>query len=231
MSLSKIIDGQDIASIQQWRPPSVKSKMSHEAEDVALKETSPLTIKQIEELQKQAYEEGFTQGKTEGFEFGHKEALEEGRAQIQKQLEHLESFMRMLEAPLKSLDDEVEQSLVELVISMVRQLVRREVKNDPGQIIGVMREALSILPVASRNIRVVLHPDDAEFVRKIYEVNDNDMGWEIIEDPVLARGGCRVVTDTSQVDATLESRLANLIAPLIGDEREAGAEQIADGNG
>jgi len=44
---------------------------------------------------------------------------------------------------------------------MVRQLIRREVKLDPGQIVGVVREALGILPISARNIRVVLHPEDA----------------------------------------------------------------------
>ena len=46
-----------------------------------------------------------------------------------------------------------------------------------------------------------------------------EVGWQLIEDPVINRGGCRVVTDTSQVDASLESRLASLIAPLLAGAR------------
>ena len=131
-----------------------------------------------------------------------------------------EALVSSLDTPLKQLDDQVERELVELVISMVRQLVRREVKADPGHIIGVVREALSILPVSSRNIRVLLHPEDAVLVHQIYEFSETELGWKIVEDPVLARGGCRILTDTSQVDATLESRLATLVAPLLGDERD-----------
>jgi flagellar assembly protein FliH len=219
MSSSKIIDGQHLGAIQ-WKAPNMDGPLQ-QGEDVMISGTTPLTAQQLEQLQKQAYDEGFQQGKREGFEFGHKEGLEQSKALIQKQVQRLDALMMTFESPLKILDDQVEQSLVELVISMVRQLVRREVKTDPGQIIGVVREALSILPIASRNIRVVLHPEDADFVRKVYEVSDNDIGWEIVEDPVLARGGCRVLTNTSQVDATLESRLATLIAPLLGDERES----------
>ena len=84
---------------------------------------------------------------------------------------------------------------------------------------GVVREALAILPVASSNVQLILHPEDAELVREIYSLSETELGWRIIEDPVLARGGCKVVTDTSQIDATLESRLAALISPLLGGER------------
>jgi flagellar assembly protein FliH len=45
----------------------------------------------------------------------------------------------------------------------------------------------------------------------------------LVEDPVITRGGCKVVTDTSQIDATLDSRLASLIAPLL-----AGARMLDD---
>ncbi|MCG8429176.1 MAG: flagellar assembly protein FliH [Chromatiales bacterium] len=226
MSSSKFIPGDD-DNIESWMPPSV---MGGE-QDVDVNETAPLTAEQLEELQKEAYDEGFEQGKAEGFDFGHKEGLEQARGDAQALTNQFDQLMQTLESPLKILDDQVEQSLVDLVISMVRQLVRREMKIDPGQIIGVVREALSILPIASRNVRVVLHPEDAVMVRKVYEMTENEMGWEIIEDPVLARGGCRVVTETSQVDATLESRLAALIAPLLGDEREteAGSDQTEQG--
>jgi flagellar assembly protein FliH len=105
------------------------------------------------------------------------------------------------------------------VIAIVRQLVRREVKSDPNLIIGVVREALSILPVNSRNVRLLVHPEDAELIREIYSLGDTEVGWKLVEDPVVNRGGCKVVTDTSQIDATLESRLASLIAPLLAGAR------------
>ncbi len=86
----------------------------------------------------------------------------------------------------------LKSELVGLVISMVKQLVRREVRLDPSQIIGVVREALSILPVGSRSIRVILHPEDAKLIREVYDMSDNEQSWKVTEDPVLARGGCRV---------------------------------------
>ena len=216
---SKVIAGGGKEKVEQWSPPNMRgtevdiSELERDAGPV-------LTAEQLEQIQKAAYDEGFAQGNKAGFEYGHKEALAQGRAELAQTVVRFEQLMNLLERPLQQLDDQVERELIEMVIAMVRQLVRREVRTDPEQIIGVVREALSILPVSSRGIRVVLHPEDATLVRRIYELSENELGWKIIEDPVVARGGCRILTDTSQVDATLESRLASLIAPLLGDERD-----------
>ncbi|MES9886587.1 MAG: FliH/SctL family protein, partial [Candidatus Sedimenticola sp. 6PFRAG1] len=91
---------------------------------------------------------------------------------------------------------------------------------DPGQIVGVVRDAVAILPVSSRDVRLVVNPDDAQMVREVYEVSEQELGWKIVEDPLIARGGCRVMTATSQVDATLESRLNALVAPILSGERD-----------
>ena len=214
-SLSKVIPSEELDEIQEWAPPSIEhgGPLSLDGPGTLL------TAAQLEKVYKQAYEEGFEQGKKEGFSFGHKEALVEGRKQLQETMQGMETLFHALETPFNQLDDQVEQELVTLAIAIVKQLVRREVKTDPGHILGVVREAIGILPVSSRNVRLVLHPEDAEMVRKVYATTETELGWKIVEDPVLARGGCRVLTDTSQVDATLESRLTSLIAPMLGGER------------
>jgi flagellar assembly protein FliH len=56
-------------------------------------------------------------------------------------------------------------------------------------------------------------------------VSEAELAWKIVEDPVCARGGCKVLTGSSQVDATLESRLAALINSLLGGERDVDASE------
>jgi len=216
---SKVLSGSDAGDAQQWLPPSMGQK--EEKSVVKMRSSgSMLTAEQLEQLQKEAYQEGFELGKKEGFAFGHKEALEKGQQRIGQLIQQVDALMQTLENPLQELDEQVERELVDLVISMVRQLVRREIKLEPSHIIGIVRESLSILPVSSRNIRVQLHPEDARLVREIYDMSDREQSWKIVEDPVLARGGCRIVTETSQIDATLESRIAAMIARIMGGERD-----------
>ncbi len=214
---SKIIRSDKDDKVRNWQPP----EMIRSAVDVTVREArgSLLTAEQLEHVQNQAYKEGFERGRKEGFEYGHKEAIAGSRNLIKEKADKMDDLLSALNTPFKELDEQVERELISLTISMVRQLVRREVKLDPNQIIGVVREALSLLPVSARNISLILHPEDAKLVREIFEVSEKDLVWTIAEDPVLDRGGCKVITDTSQIDATLESRLAAMITTLLGGER------------
>jgi len=213
--------------IAQWLPPSMDGDQPGRAARRPAAMRTP-TAAEIEALQQAAHQEGYEQGREEGQRYGRQEALEEGRKANAERLARLEQLMAALQRPFEHLDDQVEQQIVTLVISMVRQLVRREVRADPGQIVGVVREALVALPVAARDIRVILHPEDAVLVREVYSLGDADQQWQIVEDPTVQRGGCRVTTENSQVDATLESRLGALIAPLLAAERNQDAEDTDD---
>jgi flagellar assembly protein FliH len=164
-----------------------------------------VTAKQIEEIHRQAYEEGFAQGK--------QEAIEQARAEIG-------ALTRALSTPLNELDEVCLEEIVQLVKAVARGLVRRELRNDPGEIVAVVREAMAALPSSSRHISLHLHPEDARIVRETLAAGDGDRHWKIVEDPTHARGGCRVQTDVSSVDAGLETRLNAIVARLLGGHRE-----------
>lgn len=177
---------------------------------------SLLTAKKIEEIQQRAYDESYAQGYREGVAAGQRES--------KAVAERLQRALAALNAPFAELDEQVEQELVALAVAIARQVIRREIKADPGQVVAVVREGIASLPVASRNIRVFLNPDDAAVVREALAITEGERAWQILEEPTLTRGGCRVVTDTSQIDATLEARLAGIVTRLMGGERVSDQE-------
>lgn len=227
MSSSKVVSAGQGADAKQWLPPEMGERRERAGKKpVAPEVRSAANPLQTEDLQKQAYMDGLELGRQQGLEQGRQEGLKQAQAEVRRVVQQLDKLMALFSEPLRELDDQVEKELLELVLVVVRQLVRREVKSDPSMIIGVVREALSILPVASRNVRLFVHPDDAGLIRNIYTLGNSELGWSLVEDPVIERGGCRIVTDTSLVDATLESRLTSLIAPLLAGARsqdDAGA--------
>lgn len=204
------------------------------------KEKATLTVDEIEKMQQQAYDEAFAQGKKEGFDEGFKEGspkgfekgFSEGKVEgekkgyednlhlIQKETAAFVSLLESLNQPFKDLDEEVEKELVSLAIGMASQIVRREIKIDPGQIVAVIREAVNALPVASQELTIQMHPDDAELVKRSLALDNATSLWNIIEDPLVTRGGCKVKTETSNIDATIENRLAVIVATVLGGERD-----------
>ena len=171
-----------------------------------------LTAKRLQELQNQAYEEAFAEGRAAGERAGAEAATQRAA--------RLDELLSSLAAPFQVLDDVIEEQLVDLAMLVVKQLFRREIKQDPTHVIGVVREALKLLPAASRDVEVHLHPEDAAIVRDALSKAEGERAWKMIEDPLITRGGCRVQTPNSQVDAQTETRLHAAISAIVGDERQ-----------
>jgi flagellar assembly protein FliH len=81
-----------------------------------------------------------------------------------------------------------------------------------------------LLPVTAREVRVHLNPEDAALVRSRLAEATSERAWSITEDSILPRGGCRVTSENSTIDAQVEQRLGAAIAAVLGDERNAAAE-------
>jgi len=171
-----------------------------------------LTADEIEAIQRQAWNEGYEEGRQAGLQAAERESAE--------RIATLDRMLQEMARPLDELDERVEEELVALATAVARQLIRREVKTDPAQIVGVIREGIKLLPVAAGNIRLELHPDDAALVRELLNLGEGEeRSWHIHEDPTLTRGGCRISNDTSRIDATLENRINQVVAAVLGEGR------------
>jgi len=207
--LSKVIRSEDIADCQAWQVPEVRS-----ASEAGRR---PMTARELEEIHNQARREGFEEGLSQGRDAARKEFMQ--------RLQLLDTAMQKLARPFEEMDESVEQQLAQLAMLVARQLVRRELKADPGQVVAVVREALAALPVGARDVRLALNPEDAAMIRELLSLQEGDHAIRVVEDPVQSRGGCRVLTETSQIDATVESRLSAVIANTLGGLRSTdGAE-------
>ena len=169
-------------------------------------------------VEREAWDHGFRDGHAEGVRKGEAE-LARRIAEVDVKLAALDAIMGALARPLEELDNAVETELTRLALAVGKHLARRELKIDPTQIIGIIRNTLSLLPLSARNIRIHLHPDDAAIVREKLARATGDQEWQLAEDPPMARGGCRLTTDTSSVDGRFEASVAAVVSGLLGDER------------
>lgn len=225
----------ELASLSVWCMPDVpliteSGSLVETQEDEPGLPMSVLTVDEIEAMQKQAYDEAFAQGKQEGFSAGFtegsKQGYEENMQVLQKKATEFASLLESLSQPFTVLDAEVEKELVKLAIGIATQIIRREIKLDSGQVLAAVREALKVLPLSSQKISVYLHPEDAELVRSALSLDDLSSAWRIVEDPLITRGGCKVDNEVSHIDATVENRLAAVIAMLFGGEREHDCKEL-----
>jgi flagellar assembly protein FliH len=207
-------------AVEKWVLPSVGSipAIGHRggARQVSSRgeQGASSTPQDLEKWRKQAEAQGYQQG------------MAKAEAELAGLRQQVLDIINFFENPLQGLNEEVEQELSHLAVILAQQLVRREIRADPGELIGVIREGVKMLPAHSRRIRIVLNPEDAELVRSTLQLDehDEDLHWKLVEDPMISRGGCEIKADHSVINATLENRLQALAASVLGGDRQEDRE-------
>jgi flagellar assembly protein FliH len=206
-------------AVARWDLPAVEGPLVQ-------RRGAGVNVMHLEAVERDAWEQGLAAGHAEGVRRGEAE-LAVRVNEFNVKIAALEAIIGTLAKPLEQLDEAMEQELTRLALIIAKHLVRRELRLDPTQVIGIIRHTVGLLPVATRDLKVHLHPEDARIVREKLAQPSGEPEWVLKEDPLLARGGCRLTTATSNIDARLESRVAEAVNGLLGDEggvRERGVQ-------
>lgn len=249
------IDESDTESVEDntlfGKPPSwYRDDVKHEEEEVE-DLPKPLTLDDIEEIRQSAYEDGFKEGKEAGFSRGVEEGtaqgikeglqkgteqgLQQGLAAGQQQIDEListwESLIERLHHPLEKLDDNVEHQLVLLATELAEQVARCEVQTNPQIILQALKQAVEALPVSEQTLKILLHPDDLQFVQTAYSPEICEKrGWDLQGDPVLARGDCQIHTKTSSIDYAFSHRIEQVLKHFFKQNHQQLPEKNNDSN-
>ncbi len=118
---------------------------------------------------------------------------------------------------------QLKPGLVKLAMAVARQIVGRELSADEDAVKRVMETALGELGRSGRVVARV-SPEDAPVLREAIEQDQ----WapppmvelEIVADASVTRGGCVLESDYGQVDATIETQIAELARLLDNSENQ-----------
>jgi flagellar assembly protein FliH len=218
------VGGFDIWSLPSFDPhvpepePEPEPELPVESEEVPLEEVQPLTLEELESIRQEAYNEGFAAGEKDGFRATTLKVRQEAEAALTVKLASLERLMGVLFDPIAEQDSQIEKAMVGLVEHIARQVIQRELVLDSSHIESVMREALKLLPLGVGNVRLYINPQDFEQVKALRERHEET--WRIVEDAALQPGGCRVETEHSRIDATVETRISQIMAKLLDQAHE-----------
>jgi len=207
----RITSAEFASAAQAWRAPDIEGTAfgSRHRRDI-FGDTPEQADAAFERLRTEAYELGMASAKIE---------LDRSRRALDSEAKAFTAALNSLAQPIALVDDHMQQQIAELAISIAKHLLRRELRQDPEQVIAIVRETLALLPATTPEIRVLLHPEDAALVRARLAQPVGVGAWTIIEDPTLARGGCRVTAGLSQIDARVETRLAAVVTAVLGEDR------------
>ncbi|VVN29483.1 hypothetical protein PS619_04744 [Pseudomonas fluorescens] len=226
--VTDLIRARDVRGFESWAMPSFDPPKPEpepepepeppEMEEVPLEEVQPLTLEELESIRQEAYNEGFGIGEKEGFHSATLKVRQEAEVALAAKLASLEQLMANLFEPIAEQDTQIEKSLVDLVQHITKQVIKRELAIDSSQIEHVMRDALKLLPLGVDNVRLYVNPQDFEQAKALRERHEEN--WRIVEDESLLPGGCRVETEHSRIDASIETRVTQVMAKLFDQLHE-----------
>lgn len=229
-SPSDLIRARDVGGFDLWSLPSfdphqpepepapIVEEAPAEMEEVPLEEVQPLTLEELESIRQEAYNEGFATGEKEGFHSTQLKVRQEAEVALSARLASLERLMGNLFEPIADQDSQIEKAMVGLVEHITRQVIQRELAIDSTQLERVMREALKLLPLDAENVRLFINPQDFDQVKALRERHEEK--WRIVEDATLHPGGLRVETAHSRIDASIETRISQVMAQLFDQLHE-----------
>ncbi len=235
------IPADETTSFASWDMPEVKEGQIVKVEK--LKERGPrgelinvpkeeiiynsLTAAQLEEISNQAYEDVRQQAYQDGLKQGHQEGyqagLDEGKNAIAQQAQLLNTAVANVFSYLQGQDDEVEQALVNVATCIASSVLRRELSVDSSQIQAVVQDAIALLPMSASNLTVYLSEQDHQMLSGHTEIPEQ---WTLHIDRTLKPGGCRVTSEHSVVDYTLEQQFQQTVNGLV-EKRFAQLSQSA----
>ena len=196
---------ENLTAYERWELPSFDSPDSIRVSGNAYGMKLP-TAAEIENIQLQAREEGYQAGQEAGHEEGYKAGYAEGSHKAAIETEQLAALVVAMGQALKGVDQQVAQGLLDLALELAQQMVHQALKVNPEILLPIVRDAISGLPHFNPGAHIVLHPEDAEIVRTRMGEQLTHSGWKIFEDDQIAKGGVRIETANSQIDATVETR-------------------------
>jgi flagellar assembly protein FliH len=138
----------------------------------------------------------------------------------EKVAQQMQALVPALDAAVTQIEDSKQQwlqhwetALIKLSTSIAAHIIRCELKTEPELSLEWIREALR-LAAGSAEVSVHLHPNDLETLRgevdRLAALFCPLAKGQIVADPSITAGGCRVETQFGAIDVQLETQLARV---------------------
>jgi len=148
---------------------------------------------------------------------GHQAGMQAVEALVRKQLATVMPALRQVVEEIRDAKQawltHWEACAVHVATAIAGRLIRRELSHQPEITLTLVREALE-LASGSSQLRIHFNPADLEATRGQVEMLIKEISplatAELVGDPEISRGGCRVETDFGAIDQQFEAQLKRI---------------------
>ena len=186
-----------------------------------------------QEAKSQAYQEGFEQGHKEGFENGKQSGYDQGylvgqqqgREQIEQQLDDekkqavqaITDLINNFEQSIKEIDELIVPQLFDLALVAAQKTVGSLSKVKQKQLMHTINQLVEQCSMLSDPIVLRLNPADLRWLEPMLNDDINPHQWQFIADANVEVGGCKLLTDTNEVNSNINQHWQMMSDHLLGE--------------
>jgi len=192
------------------------------AQAISAEELAKIT----EQAEKEGYQAGFEKGQAEGQKEGLATGLSDAKQAIVDQSQRLQHIIDALLTPLENEKKQLEHLLVDMTCRLTETLLERELKTDSSIITQHIDAVLTLLPKTIPAFTLFLNPDDIRLVEEhlqqtlVKESVNSSVQYQLKADESLMVGGCRLESNQTSVDASMEVKLSSLLNSFVEKRHE-----------
>lgn len=161
------------------------------------------TQQKVKSIEEQAYQEGFRKGESEG------------QQKLTQALEQFQELMLAAIAERERLLSGCEQEAVHLILEIVRKILKIEPIINEQVLIRVIRGALERLG-KTMDVHIFINPEDVDLLHfSLSQIQDLALEIVIEPDPEIDPGGCRISSQTGEINATLQTQFEAIVRPFL----------------
>lgn len=209
-----------VSQVQRYQFPFVRRERQPVPAPVSGFSQLRATVRKVRERdrrrQQAAQQASYAESQQRGYEDGHAEGYRAGQQAAQQQHQHSagqwlglinslwQELSNLHQATLLNLG----QPLTELISKVVQQVVNHELVTSPESLQLLVSNALDLLP-ETPSVVLEINPRDRTLLEPV--IARLPTQWLVREDDTITPGGCRLLSEHGEVDATVESRLASCL--------------------
>jgi flagellar assembly protein FliH len=180
----------------------------------------------LESDRKDAEDQGRSAGREKGFS--------EGRAEVERLILRTQTVLERAQNKRTEILEETEQEIINLVLLIVRKVIKVISESQKTVIISNVVQALR--KVKGRgNIIIRVNMADlklaTEHIKDFINLMEGAKSVQVLEDSSVDDGGCIIETDFGEIDARIASQLAELEAKILEISPIKSTAKIAAPNG
>jgi flagellar assembly protein FliH len=177
-------------------------------------------------IRKAAHEAGYQAG----YEAGVDQAKREMEVDMERHMQQVQAVMEQAQAHRRQLIQSMGMPLVQICMTAVKELLKRELVSKPADIEHMVMDILAAVAECTK-AEVRVHPNDYPLAVEANPAwHSVRLGtWEVavVPDISIEPGGCEVRWDTGRADARVETKLDMLETTLAAFFERSVSEHVA----